>query len=213
MMQRGGIWDHIGGGFSRYSVDEEWFQPHFEKMLYDNALLVDAYLEAYLSTKKALFREVVEKTLDYVLEEMTSAEGGFYSAEDADSEGVEGLFYTWEKKEVAELLGPDVSKLFCAYYDITEEGNFEGRNILHVALPVPEFAEKHAIDPAVLETTLQESRRKLFLTREKRKRPFKDDKILSSWNGLMIHSMALAGVALGEPHYLRGCSPGGAACS
>lgn len=206
MMQRGGIYDHIGGGFSRYSVDEEWFQPHFEKMIYDNALLVDAYQEVYLTTKKPFYRNVVEETLDYILEEMTSPEGGFYSAEDADSEGVEGLFYTWEKQEIISVLGPEIGEIFCLYYDVTDEGNFEGRNILNIGLRVPEFAEEHDLDPDTLEKELRECRRKLHRVREKRVRPFKDDKILSGWNGLMIHSMAQAGVALGEPRYVKAAS-------
>ena len=141
MMHRGGIYDHLGGGFSRYSVDEKWLVPHFEKMLYDNAILAQSYLEAWQLTKKPLYRQVCEEILNYVLRDMTHPEGGFYSAEDADSEGHEGLFYTWGHEEVIEALGEE-GELFCQFYDITPEGNFEGRNILHTAVSVEDFAAR-----------------------------------------------------------------------
>ncbi|MBA2726764.1 MAG: thioredoxin domain-containing protein [Parachlamydiaceae bacterium] len=192
MMHRGGIYDHLGGGFSRYSVDERWFLPHFEKMLYDNALLAQAYLEAWQATKKMTYRHIAEEVLNYVLREMTHPEGGFYSAEDADSEGHEGYFYTWQLKEVEALLGKKESALFCEYYDITQAGNFEGRNILHTVIPEEEFARKKGVDRNDLESLLSLQRQVLWQARQQRIHPFKDDKILSSWNGLMIYSMALA---------------------
>lgn len=203
MMHRGGIYDHLGGGFSRYSVDEQWLVPHFEKMLYDNAILSQAYLEVWQVTKKPLYRRVCEEILDYVLRDMTHPEGGFYSAEDADSEGHEGKFYTWPYEEVQEILGAEKSRLFCEYYQITPEGNFEGRNILHTPLSLEEFARQHQADFKQLEQQFAEQRKLLWQVREKRVHPLKDDKILSSWNGLMIYSMAEAGCALNQPRYLE----------
>jgi len=203
MMHRGGIYDHLGGGFSRYSVDERWFLPHFEKMLYDNALLAQAYLEAWQATKKISYRRIADEILNYVLREMTHPEGGFYSAEDADSEGHEGYFYTWERKEVDELLGKKESALFCEYYDITDAGNFEGRNILHTAISEEEFARKKGLNPNDLESLLGLQRDILWKVRQQRVHPFKDDKILSSWNGLMIYAMALAANTEENQKYLQ----------
>lgn len=203
MMQRGGIYDHIGGGFSRYSVDEEWLQPHFEKMLYDNALLMDAYLEAYKATKKPIYRQVVEEIASYILTDMTSMEGGFFAAEDADSEGEEGLFYTWTKQEVMDILGKTEGAVFCEYYDISKEGNFDGTNILHTSLRIPEFSEKQGLDPLLVEELIREGKNKLYQARIKRERPFLDDKILTGWNGLMVHSLAQAGDTLSEPSYIQ----------
>lgn len=202
MMHRGGIYDHLGGGFSRYSVDEHWFVPHFEKMLYDNAIIAQSYLEAWQITKKPLYRQICEEICGYVLRDMTHPEGGFYSAEDADSEGHEGLFYTWTKKEVDDLLGSE-AELFCEFYDISSEGNFEGRNILHTALPLEEFAERHKLNPETLSQTFQRQRELLWKVREKRIHPLKDDKILSSWNGLMIYTLAEAGKAFNDDNYLQ----------
>lgn len=203
MMHRGGIYDHLGGGFSRYSVDEQWLVPHFEKMLYDNALLAFSYLEAWQATKKPLYRQVCEEVLNYVLREMTHPEGGFYSAQDADSEGHEGLFYTWTYKEVENILGKEQSKLFCEFYDVTPDGNFEGRNILHARFALDDFASSHQYDPKDLALLFSEQRQLLWKARELRKRPFKDDKILSSWNGLMIFSMIEAGAAFQDPRYIN----------
>lgn len=202
MMHRGGIYDHLGGGFSRYSVDARWLVPHFEKMLYDNALLAHTYLETWQVTKLPLYREVCEGILQYVLREMTHREGGFYSAEDADTEGQEGLFYTWTPYEINQILGRPDGELFCQYYDVTEEGNFEGRNILNTKISIEEFAEKKGIDPLKLATQITELRHKIWKTREKRVHPLKDDKILSSWNGLMIFSMVEAGCAFDDTHYV-----------
>ena len=176
-MYRGGIFDHIGYGFSRYSTDDRWLAPHFEKMLYDNALLIMAYNRAFEATGRKLFKDVAEKTIDYVLRELTHPEGGFYSAQDADSDGEEGKFYLFEQKEVLECLGDREGMAFCLMYDITEQGNFEGKNILNL-LKTDALAclEKHHLP--------------LRKYREKRHALHKDDKILSAWNGLMIAALA-----------------------
>ncbi|WP_075882754.1 thioredoxin domain-containing protein [Candidatus Protochlamydia sp. W-9] len=202
MLHRGGIYDHLGGGFSRYSIDEKWLVPHFEKMLYDNAILAQSYLEAWQLTKKNLYKEVAQEILNYILRDMTYSDGGFYSAEDADSEGHEGFFYTWKEEEVKEILG-DHSQLFCEYYDITTEGNFEGRNILHTPLNLEEFASKHQQDIDQLRIMFDNQRKKLWSAREKRIHPLKDDKILSSWNGLMIYSFTEAAFTFDCPFYLE----------
>lgn len=201
MMERGGIFDHLGGGFSRYSVDEKWLVPHFEKMLYDNALLVRAYLDAWQLTKRPLYRHVCEETLNYILRDLKHLEGGFFSAEDADSEGKEGYFYTWTYEEVQKLLG-DESELFCRFYDVTPGGNFEGRNILHTPLRLEEFIAKKGGDPNKLSELLMRGREILFNQRVERPRPFKDDKILTSWNGLAITALAESSAAFNLPHYL-----------
>ena len=201
-MACGGMYDQLGGGFHRYSVDERWLVPHFEKMLYDNALLTVCYLEAYQATGKAFYRRIATETLDYVLTEMYDVEkGGFYSTQDADSEGVEGKFFVWELEEVAQLLGEEKAKIFCEYYDITELGNFEHKNILHVQTPPDLFARKLSVDLGELEEILAEGRQKLFAIRETRIKPGLDDKILTSWNGLMIRSMALGYQILGDERY------------
>lgn len=201
-MACGGMYDQLGGGFHRYSVDERWLVPHFEKMLYDNALLTVCYLEAYQATGKAFYRRIATETLDYVLTEMYDVEkGGFYSTQDADSEGVEGKFFVWELEEVAQLLGEEKAKIFCEYYDITELGNFEHKNILHVQTPPDLFAKKLSMDLGELEEILAEGRQKLFGIRETRIKPGLDDKILTSWNGLMIRSMAMGYQILGDERY------------
>lgn len=202
MMHRGGIYDHLGGGFSRYSVDESWMIPHFEKMLYDNALLISSYLEAWQATKKSLYKEVTEEIVQYILRDMTNPEWGFYSAEDADSEGKEGLFYTWTLDEVQRILGKEESYLFCEYYNLTIEGNFEGRNVLHITMPLEEFSRLHQVDAQQLTLLFKEQRHLLWKAREKRVHPFKDDKILTSWNGLMIYSLVEAGCAFDEKKYI-----------
>ena len=201
-MARGGMYDQLGGGFHRYSVDERWLVPHFEKMLYDNALLSVAYLEAYQATGKTFYRQIATETLDYVLDEMYDTEtGGFYSTQDADSEGVEGKFFVWEPAEVEQLLGEEKAKIFCEYYDITELGNFEHKSILHVQTPAELFARKLNMDLGDIEEILAEGRRKLFEVRETRIKPGLDDKILTSWNGLMIHSMAMGYQIVGDERY------------
>lgn len=194
-MYRGGIFDHVGFGFSRYSTDRKWLVPHFEKMLYDNALLAIAYIEAYQATHKQEYAEAANKICIYVMRDMTSPEGGFYAAEDADSEGVEGKFYCWDMKEIIEVLGEEDGKRFCDYYGITEKGNFEGLNIPNrIETEEPANQNEDQIGPL---------RQKLFMHREKRVHPFKDDKIITSWNGLMIAAMAIGGRVLQNESYVK----------
>lgn len=200
-MAAGGIYDHLGGGFARYSVDARWLVPHFEKMLYDNALLTGAYLDAYLVTGDERYARVVRETLDYIVREMTDPTGGFYSTEDADSEGEEGLFYTWTPAEIAAVLGDERAAVFCRVYDVSEAGNFEGRSILNLPKTLEQCAMILGREPAELSATLAEDRAKLFAAREKRVRPGRDDKVIVSWNGLMIDAMARADAALDTADY------------
>ena len=190
-MAAGGMYDQLGGGFHRYSTDERWLVPHFEKMLYDNALLAVCYAEAWQVTERADFARVLRETLDYVLREMTSPEGGFYSATDADSEGEEGKFFVWSRQEIDQLLGDQAAR-FAQHYDVTAGGNFEGHNILNVAKP--DEAEHAALAGA---------RQKLYDVRGKRIPPLRDEKILAAWNGLMISGLAVGGRVLGEPRYVE----------
>jgi uncharacterized protein YyaL (SSP411 family) len=201
-MARGGIYDHLGGGFARYSTDERWLVPHFEKMLYDNALLTSTYLEAYQATKNADYARVARETLDYVLREMTQPQGGFCSTQDADSEGVEGKFFVWSEDEVMHVLGPDDGRIFCYCYDVTPQGNWEHHNILHRPKTPQQAAKLLQLDLAELETILARCRKQLFAVRAQRIPPARDDKILVSWNGLMIAAMAQAGTILAEPKYV-----------
>jgi len=209
-MALGGIYDHLGGGFSRYSVDARWLVPHFEKMLYDNGQLVDIYLHAFQVTGAPLYETTIRQTCDYILHTMTDAEHGcFFSTEDADSEGEEGKFYVWSKEEVLELLAEpgqsedDLGNWFCEVYDITERGNFEGHNILNLSAPLDYFlADDNHYSTEQL-AALEKCRKQLFEHRAKRIRPGLDDKVLVSWNALMIQSMAQAGVVLGEQRYLE----------
>ncbi|MBW1852678.1 MAG: thioredoxin domain-containing protein, partial [Deltaproteobacteria bacterium] len=201
-MRRGGIFDQIGFGFHRYSVDAKWLVPHFEKMLYDQALLAMAYTEAFQVTGKDNFSETAKEIFTYVLRDMAAPEGGFYSAEDADSEGKEGLFYIWTPKEVERHLGKDPGELICRFYGITEEGNFEdGDSIAHVPVSHKRFAESEGISLPELETTLESAREKLFNVRKQRIHPLKDDKILTSWNGLMIAAFAKGYQVFGDRAY------------
>jgi uncharacterized protein YyaL (SSP411 family) len=202
-MAQGGIYDHLGGGFSRYSVDEYWLVPHFEKMLYDNALLSRSYLETYQATGEPFYRRIAEETLDYVLRDMTSEEGGFYSAEDADSEGEEGKFYVWTPEELAAALEPDEASLAARFWDVTERGNFEGKNILHVPRPPEAVADEFGLSPEELWDRMTGIRAKLFAVREERVRPGRDEKILAAWNGLMLRSFALAARVTGREDYLE----------
>jgi uncharacterized protein YyaL (SSP411 family) len=198
----GGIYDHLGGGFHRYSTDERWLVPHFEKMLYDNALLSVAYLEAWQATGEPLYREVVEETLGWVRREMTSPEGPFYSTLDADSEGEEGRFYVWSAREVEEVLGkldPVFANTFTYVYDVTPEGNWEGHNILHRSRTYAQNARLLNLPEPELHRILNEARRRLFEARERRVRPGRDEKVLTAWNGLMIGAFAQAAQALDEP--------------
>ena len=202
MIHRGGIYDHLGGGFSRYSIDEEWLIPHFEKMLYDNAIMAFSYLECWQLTQKPFYKQICKEILDYVLREMSSKNGGFYSAEDADSEGHEGRFYTWTIDEIINILGDEESQLFIEYFGMTEDGNFEGRNVLHTHLNLDEFAKKHEVDVQFLAETIREQKKLLFTVRQSREHPFKDDKILAAWNGLMIYTLVEAGNGLNFPEFL-----------
>lgn len=201
MMARGGIYDHLGGGFSRYCIDEQWRIPHFEKMLYDNAILSKTYLEAFKYSKKSFFGEVCQKTLDYALRELKGE--GFYSGEDADSEGQEGKYYVWSPDEILETLGPGDGEIFCRYYGVTEEGNFQGKNILHVGFEPKEFAEIVGLDEERLNSKMGELCDKLLEKRGQRPRPFKDDKVITSWNGLMLDAMARAGLCFPDSPYLE----------
>lgn len=201
-MARGGIYDQLGGGFSRYSVDERWMIPHFEKMLYDNALLASAYTHAWRFTRTPRYQELTEEILRYVLRDMTSEEGGFYSAQDADTEGQEGRYYTWTPAEIKLLIpSPDAERV-CLYYGVGPEGNFEGRSVLHVETPLELLAPQLHIPVEELRAAIQRSKAKLLEKRAERPQPFKDDKILSAWNGLMIYAMVEAGQAFGVKEFL-----------
>ncbi len=201
-MRQGGIYDHVGFGFHRYSTDAGWLVPHFEKMLYDQALLVMAYAEAYQATKKEEYASTVREVLEYVLRDMTSPEGGFYSAEDADSEGEEGKFYLWTAKELKSLLDEDEMKLLIRIFDISERGNFEkGRNILRLRSSLEDASLVLKVQEQELKDRWEKIRQKLFQAREKRVRPHRDDKVLADWNGLMIAAFARGAQVLNEPRY------------
>jgi uncharacterized protein len=202
-MAQGGIYDHLGGGFHRYSTDARWLVPHFEKMLYDNALLSRLYLHYYQVTGDISARSVAEGILDYVVREMTDPLGGFYSTQDADSEGVEGKFFVWSLDEIKKLLGEREAGLFAAYYNVTESGNFEGENILNIPSDLAEVARAENVTPERLTETLNESRRILFEAREKRVKPDRDEKVLTAWNGLMLASFAEAGAILNRADYTQ----------
>ena len=203
-MADGGIYDQLGGGFHRYSVDERWLIPHFEKMLYDNALLSRTYFEAFQATQKERFRRVGEEILDYVLREMKSPGGGFYSTQDADSEGVEGKFYVWTREEIKNALGKEMGVPFCAYYGVTQQGNFEGGScVLSVASTLEKVCQLYSISVPDLERGLEEGRKKLFFEREKRTRPGRDEKILASWNSLMISGFVDGFKVTGNERYLN----------
>jgi uncharacterized protein YyaL (SSP411 family) len=200
-MAMGGIYDHLGGGFHRYSTDERWLVPHFEKMLYDNALLTVAYLEAYQATSEPLYRQIVEETLAYIQREMTSPEGPFFSTQDADSEGEEGKFFVWSQAEVEAVLGKELAEVFTYVYDVTPEGNWEGKNILHRSKTLAQDARLLAIDERTLRGRLEEGKRRLFEVRNRRIWPGRDEKILTAWNGLMIDGFARSAAALDNTDY------------
>ncbi len=203
-MRGGGIFDQIGFGFHRYSVDENWLVPHFEKMLYDQALLAMAYTEAYQALRKGQFAKVAREIFTYVLRDMAAPEGGFYSAEDADSEGKEGLFYLWTPRQVEKHLGDKLGHLFCRFYGISPEGNFEeGMSIPHISQTWQNFADQEKMSVSALARALEEAREKLFQVRAKRVHPLKDDKIITSWNGLMIAALAKGYQALREETYAQ----------
>jgi len=200
-MATGGIYDHLGGGFHRYSTDERWLVPHFEKMLYDNALLAVAYLEGYQATGEALYARVVEETLSYVMREMTSPEGPFYSTQDADSEGEEGKFYVWSAQEIEQVLGKERADVFTYVYDVTPEGNWEGKNILHRTRTNEQDARMLRLPEPELRRLLEESKGELVAVRSRRVWPGRDEKVLTSWNALMISAFAKAAQVLGNPDY------------
>ncbi|MCI0813169.1 MAG: thioredoxin domain-containing protein [Chloroflexi bacterium] len=202
-MANGGIYDQIGGGFHRYSTDTYWLVPHFEKMLYDNALLVQLYLHAYQVTGKPMYRRIVDETLAYVTREMTSPEGGFYSAQDADSEGVEGKFFVWMPQEIQGVLGDDDAEVVGRYYGVTPHGNFEGRNILHVALDAATLAADEGLTADEFSRLIDRAKQKLLDVRSRRVAPQRDDKVLTSWNGMMLRAFAEAGAILGRPEYVK----------
>ena len=199
-MAFGGIYDQLGGGFHRYSTDERWLAPHFEKMLYDNALLGRVYIDAFQVTGLPLYQRIVEETLDFVEREMRDPEGGFYSTLDADSEGVEGKFYVWNQDEFAEVVGPNAD-ILARYLDVTEHGNFEGQNILNVPLFPDAFAKNEGISSDRLDEWMNLARRRLLERRETRVRPGRDEKILTDWNGLMLRTYADAAACFGRSDY------------
>ncbi|HEX8150201.1 MAG TPA: thioredoxin domain-containing protein [Pyrinomonadaceae bacterium] len=201
MMAEGGMYDQLGGGFHRYSTDARWLVPHFEKMLYDNALLARLYLHAYQATGERFFRRVAEETLGYVGREMLDASGAFYATQDADSEGVEGKFFVWDLEEVESLLGPEDARLFCAYFDVTEGGNFEERNILHVGRSAEEVARELNVPAERLAEAVERGRGILFTERERRVKPGRDEKAITAWNGLMLEAYAEASAVLEREDY------------
>jgi uncharacterized protein YyaL (SSP411 family) len=203
-MARGGIYDHVGGGFARYSTDAKWLVPHFEKMLYDNAQLARAYLLGYQASGNGYFRHVAEQVIDYVLRDMTDPSGGFYSTEDADSEGEEGKFYVWTPAELRELLGDEDARLFGAFYDVTERGNFEsGASILHMDSTASEIAARLGASEAELLMALQRGRQVVLEARSQRIRPARDEKVLAAWNGLMLRALAEAARTLARSDFLE----------
>jgi len=199
-MAAGGMYDQVGGGFHRYSTDDVWLVPHFEKMLYDNALLARAYLGAYQTTGDAAYRRIVEETLDYVLREMTDPAGGFYSSQDADSEGEEGKFFLWTAAEIEAALGEDAG-LIADFYGVSAGANFEGRSILHTPASAERFAADRGLALPALEATLTAAKRALYAAREQRVHPARDDKVITAWNGLMLRAFAEAGLALDSERY------------
>jgi uncharacterized protein len=199
-MMEGGIYDHAGGGFARYSTDAEWLAPHFEKMLYDNALLLNAISEAYQITKDKKYEAVIRKTIAFIQRELMDAASGFYAALDADSEGVEGKFYVWDKNEVDKILGND-APVFSEFYNVTEKGNWEEKNILRILKPMDVFAKENGLRLEELEITLNNCLQKLLVHRDKRIRPITDDKILLGWNALMVTALCKASAALNDDNY------------
>ncbi|MEC9309151.1 MAG: thioredoxin domain-containing protein [Chloroflexota bacterium] len=201
-MAYGGMYDQIGGGFHRYSTDAYWLVPHFEKMLYDNALIARLYLHAYQITGKNLYERITQETIDYVLREMTDANGGFYSAQDADSEGVEGKFFVWSLREIINSLGSTDGDIFCKFYGVTDNGNFEGNNILNISKSLESFCRENQLELDNLQVILDHGKTTLLEIRNKRIHPLLDDKILSSWNGLMLKTLAEAGATLKRQDYI-----------
>jgi uncharacterized protein YyaL (SSP411 family) len=202
-MANGGIYDQLGGGFHRYSVDSHWLVPHFEKMLYDNAQLLPLYLELYQITREPFYARVARETLTYVKREMSHSEGGFYATQDADSEGEEGKFFVWTKAEVDAILG-EPARLFCRYYDVTDTGNWEhDKNILHLTITPEQLAKLFHQDLETVTAHIEASKTALFAVREQRVKPFRDEKVLTAWNGLMISGMVQAYTVLGDQQALH----------
>ncbi|OHB52339.1 MAG: hypothetical protein A2Y12_19420, partial [Planctomycetes bacterium GWF2_42_9] len=199
----GGITDQIGGGVHRYATDRGWLTPHFEKMLYDQALIASCALHLFQVTRNGHYAEFAREIFDYVLRDLGADAGGFYSAEDADSEGKEGKFYVWDAKEIDAILGKADGAVFNYYYGVTKEGNFEGANILHVNAMLMDLEERYDLDPDAAINLLEKCRRKLFEARRRRVRPGRDEKIITCWNALMISALALGGTVLKEPAYLE----------
>jgi uncharacterized protein YyaL (SSP411 family) len=210
-MGKGGIYDHLGFGFHRYSVDQEWLVPHFEKMLYDQAMISAIYIEAFQATRDEKYKKTAIEIFEYVLRDMKSPEGGFYSAEDADSEGVEGKFYVWSKKEIMDVLDEEDVQFAFKVFGVTEKGNFHeestgektGANILHLENSIEDMTEIFGVSRENLENRIEKIREMLFEHRKKRVHPHKDDKILTDWNGLMIASLAKGAQVFGEDRYLN----------
>jgi uncharacterized protein YyaL (SSP411 family) len=202
-MADGGIYDQLGGGFHRYSVDAIWLVPHFEKMLYDNAQLVQVYLHLFQATKKPFYKRVAVETLEYIKREMLNESGGFYSTQDADSEGVEGKFFVWTPEEIAGILGAEEARIFNFYFDVSEHGNFEGKNILNVKNSLAVSARQLNVSEEKLAEITERGREKLFAEREKRIKPFRDEKVLTGWNGLMLATFAEASAILNAENYLE----------
>jgi uncharacterized protein YyaL (SSP411 family) len=202
-MARGGIYDQLGGGFHRYSVDERWLVPHFEKMLYDNALLARLYLEAGCALNEPEFFRIGRETLDYVIREMSSEEGGFFSSQDADSQGEEGRFFLWTPEDLLNTLGPELTPLVMRFFDVTYEGNFEGRNILHRTIEPADAARIFNKSTEEINSSLETARKLLFQARERRVKPARDEKILAAWNAMMISAFAQGYRVLGDERFLR----------
>ena len=196
-MRSGGIWDHIGYGFHRYSTDEKWTVPHFEKMLYDQALISIGCIEAFQATGNELYKDIAEEIFTYILRDMTSGEGGFYSAEDADSEGVEGKFYVFTKDEIKKLFPKQESDMVIEIFNICDS-SLEDGSVLYINKPLEDIASKYNLSIKNLNELIQNTRKKMFEEREKRIHPFKDDKILTDWNGLMISALALGARVLNK---------------
>jgi uncharacterized protein YyaL (SSP411 family) len=203
MMARGGMYDQAGGGFARYSVDEKWLVPHFEKMLYDNALLTSAYVEAFQKTGESFFEQIARETLDYVIREMTAPNGAFYSTQDADSEGEEGKFYVWSIDELRKVLGNEDAEFASKAWGVTPRGNFEGHNILFRTLSDADEAKASGLSLADFQAKLKNVKEQLYEARSKRVWPGRDEKILTAWNGLMIAAFAQAGAAFGDERYTK----------
>jgi len=201
-MALGGLYDQLGGGFHRYSTDHEWLAPHFEKMLYDNAQLAQTYAHAYQMTGKAFYKDIAIETLEYIEREMTAKTGGFYSAQDADSEGEEGKFFVWKPDEIKAILGERNAAIFSAFYDVTEDGNWEGNSILRVVADVNQLALRFNLPPQEIADIIDSARMQLDSARDMRPKPGLDDKILTSWNGLMLAAFAECGAIFGEERFL-----------